>query len=405
MSTKLPQRPAIGVSAPASTYLDALRAVAANLVVVSHILLFYFPNQYAYPGASAAVVIFFLLSGFLITQSMLNWATRPGLRLPGFLADRVARIMTPFVPVLVIVALLNVFVIQTRMGQAGLNVGVSAFIGNLLMLLEYPIFQLLEIAHVDMWWRIRPYNTAEPFWTVAVEFWLYIAVGLFFFRVLLGERIRRSYLWMLTATSVPVLLWNAAAGPGESLSLVWMVGALAGYLIARMNAAGSVQWRTLPLLLVGFGAVALAARAKTAGFDPYNLQIAVLMAIVMFGVVIGLNRVDGVSRWIAAPTRFFASYSYSLYLIHNTVLVIVFERTQSLPKPVSIVIGVILAQLIAWLVYLAFERHYRSVSRWLRPVFVRCMTPTADSGVRLQAGDTRAGLLPAASDPQRFSTD
>ena len=61
--------------------------------------------------------------------------------------------------------------------------------------------------HVDMWRRIRPYSTAEPFWTVTVECWLYVAVGLFFFCVLLGERIRRSHFWILTALSARVLLW------------------------------------------------------------------------------------------------------------------------------------------------------------------------------------------------------
>jgi peptidoglycan/LPS O-acetylase OafA/YrhL len=402
MSTELPQTATVRVSAPASTYLDALRAVAANLVVVAHVLLLYFPNHYRYRGGSTAVVIFFLLSGFLISRSMLNASTRPGLQLPGFLADRVARIMTPFVPVLVLVALLNVFVIESRLGGAGLNSGVAAFVGNLLMLHDYPHFQLLELMHVDMWWRIRPYNTAEPFWTVAVEFWLYVAVGLFFFCVLLGERIRRSYLWILTALSAPVLLWNTVAGGGGSLSLGWMVGALAAYLIARIEVAGTgVRWRILPWCLIGCGAVALAARAVTAGFDAYDLHTAVLMAIIIFGVLIALNRIDGVARWVAAPTSFFASYSYSLYLTHNTVLVVVFEQTQSLSKPVSIVIGVVLAQLAAWLVYLAFERHYRAVARWLRPMFLRLMTTRKDSAVRRQTSHTSAlNPLPFPTEPE-----
>lgn len=399
MSANVPRRPLIGVSAAACTYLDALRAVAANLVVVSHVLLLYFPNQYAYRGGTTAVVIFFLLSGFLITQSMLNWATRPGMRLPGFLADRVARIMTPFVPALVLVALLNVFVIESRRGEAGLNSGIVAFAGNLLMLADYPLFQLLGLLHVDVWWRIRPYNAAEPFWTVAVEFWLYIAVGLFFFRVLHGERIRRSYLLLLAAISVPVLLWHAAAGGGESLSLVWMMGAIAAYLISRIEAPGGKRWRSAALCLVGLGAVALAGRVKTAGFDPYHLQIGALMAIIMFGVLIGLNRIERVPRWVAAPTHFFASYSYSLYLMHNTVLVVVVERTQSLPRSVSIVIGVVLVQLSAWLVYLAFERHYRTVARWLRPVFERFMALPADSAPMRQAAPTRSSnLLPLTSE-------
>jgi peptidoglycan/LPS O-acetylase OafA/YrhL len=390
MSTSSLQVPAIGISPASSTYLDTLRAVAANLVVVAHVLLLYFPNEYVYRGGSLGVVIFFLLSGFLITQSMLNRASLPGPALPAFLADRVARIMTPFIPVLVIVAALNALFIESRFGAAGLNQGAVAFAGNLLMLHDHPFFQALSIAHVESWWRVRPYNTAEPFWTVAVEFWLYVAVGLGFFCLLRGERIRRGCLWLLTIVSLPVILWNSVAGGGEALSLVWMVGAVAAYLIARLAIADAkVKWRPLAVCLIGCGSVVLAARIKTSGFDPYNFQIAVLTAIVMFGVLFALNRVGRVWRWVASPASFFASYSYSLYLVHNTILVLVFERTQSFPKPVSIAIGVVSAQLAAWLVFLAFERHYRAVARWLRPVFVRVMAPAAVAGT---GPDTTRGL-------------
>jgi len=382
MSTNPVQLPTASISAPASTYLDALRAIAANLVVVAHVLLLYFPNQYVYRGGSLGVVIFFLLSGFLITQSMLNRAASPGPGLPAFLADRMARIMTPFVPVLILVVLLNAAFIESHFGGAGLNRGLAAFVGNFLMLHDHPFFQALDIAHVDTWWRIRPYNTAEPFWTVAVEFWLYAAVGLGFFCVLRGEQIRRSYLWGLTIVSLPVLVWNCVAGGGEALTLVWMVGAIAAYLLARLAAADAkVHWRLLAACLIGCGALALAARIKTSGFEPYDLQIAVLIGIVMFGVLIALNRVERVSRWVATPGNFFASYSYSLYLTHNTILVLMFQYTRSLPKPLSIVIGVLTAQFLAWAVYMAFERHYRSVGRWLRPIFSRLMSPRSDGRV------------------------
>jgi hypothetical protein len=53
-----------------------------------------------------------------------------------------------------------------------------------------------------------------------------------------------------------------------------MVGALAAYLLARIEIAYTqVRWRILPGCPIGYGAVTLAARAETAGFDPYNQQI------------------------------------------------------------------------------------------------------------------------------------
>src|SRR5688572_3464282 len=117
----------------ASAYLDALRAAGANLVIASHVLVMYFGiidrHRFGYLG----VAIFFLLSGFLIMQSMLNWLNKPEPRLPGFIADRVARILTPYAPALVLIALVNVALIDANHGQGGANTGVIAFLGNLLM--------------------------------------------------------------------------------------------------------------------------------------------------------------------------------------------------------------------------------------------------------------------------------
>lgn len=364
--------PAIGPAATA--YLDALRAIAANLVIGSHIVLIHYQGNVRYPGGSVAVSVFFLLSGFLITQSMINRVGRPGPRLPGFLADRVARIMTPYVPALLLIVALNVWLITTHWGAPEENTGLRPFLGNLLMLQDHSAFQLLEMLRIDSPWRIRPYNTAEPFWTVAVEMWIYVAVGLFVFCLLYGERVRRRYLWPLLALSLPVFVWNAAAGGGKSLSLIWLIGAVAGWALARLPVSRRSGW--LSLCVAGVGAVALIGRIGKVGFDGYDLQTAVLMALVLFGVLCHLLNARSVPLWVDRACRFFASYSYSLYLIHNTVLIVVWELTRdAAPRWLSIVLGVLLSHVVAYLLYLAFERHYRHVAHWLRPWFERALVP------------------------------
>jgi peptidoglycan/LPS O-acetylase OafA/YrhL len=109
------------------------------------------------------------------------------------------------------------------------------------------------------------------------------------------------------------------------------------------------------------------------GFDPYDLQTAFLMVVMFFAIFLRLNQAAAAWRMPAALAKFFASYSYSLYLVHNTVLVIVFENTAGLPKALSIAIGVVLAHAAALLIYHAFEKHHRTVGRYLRPIFTRHM--------------------------------
>lgn len=371
----------------ASAYLDALRAAGANLVIASHVLALYFSVEDRYALGNLGVAVFFLLSGFLIMQSMLNWLNKPEPRLPGFLADRVARIMTPYVPALILIALANVALIGTHHGT-GTNTGVLTFIGNLLMMQDHAVFQALEFAGMDVAWRIRSYNSAEPFWTVAIEMWIYVCMGLFVFCVLKRERIDRWLGMALAGVALPVFIWNAAAGGGKSLSLIWLLGAIAGYLFHLWRANGYANLRSVATVASLFGVVALIGRAGKIGFQPYDFQTATLMAMIMFGVLALLMCVKRAPAVLRGSVNFLASYSYSLYLIHNTALILVLEHVRTRSTWTHVAIAVIAAHSCAYFLYVMFERHYRIVGRWLRPKFERVLArPTASPVAPLpQAG-------------------
>ena len=363
----------------ASAYLDALRALGANLVIASHVLALYLGIRDTYALGNLGVALFFLLSGFLIMQSMLNWLNKPEPRLPGFLADRVARIMTPYVPALVLIALANVVLIDTNHSLGGQNTGLLTFFGNLLLMQDHAVFQGLEFAGIDFAWRIRSYNSAEPFWTVAIEMWIYVCMGLFFFCVLKREKINWLYGAILAAVALPVFIWNAAAGGGKSLSLIWLLGAIAGFLFHLWRANGYANIRSVATVVTLFGAVALAGRAGKIGFQPYDFQTATLMAMVMFGLLALLMCVKSAPALLRSAVNFLASYSYSLYLIHNTLLIAVLENISTQNPWTHVAIAVIAAHTGAYLLYITFERHYRIVGRWLRPKFERVLAPRGAS--------------------------
>src|SRR5690606_41378038 len=86
-----------------------------------------------------------------------------------FMADRTARILTPYVPALVVIALANLAFIDGRYSEDGANAGMLAFLGNLALLQDHSAFQFLDLVGIELAWRIRPYNSAEPFWTVAIR--------------------------------------------------------------------------------------------------------------------------------------------------------------------------------------------------------------------------------------------
>lgn len=73
--------------------------------------------------------------------------------------------------------------------------------------------------------------------------------------------------------------------------------------------------------------------------------------------------------------NFLASYSYSLYLIHITVLIIVLEYVHTGNAWTHVALAVVAAHGCSYLLYLTFERHYQIVGRWLRPKFERALAP------------------------------
>jgi peptidoglycan/LPS O-acetylase OafA/YrhL len=99
------------------------------------------------------------------------------------------------------------------------------------------------------------------------------------------------------------------------------------------------------------------------------------MGMMRFGALACLTCVQSVPALLRRVAEFLASYSYSLYLIHNTVLIVALEWLDFEQLWLEIAVGVILAHATAFGLYMAFERHYRTVARWLRPRFEREMTP------------------------------
>jgi peptidoglycan/LPS O-acetylase OafA/YrhL len=344
-------------------FLDLLRAIAANLVLFGHANDI-FGIKSGIPAGLIGVSVFFLLSGFLITQSSLSRIRYRGPHFTNYLVDRFARIFSVYVPVLLIIAALNGMFDLGRWGQDGTSTGPVALLGNLLLLQDYPLFQALRhLAGGALY--IRPYNTAEPFWTISIEFWIYVVFGVGFFGFLGREKLGRVVVLMLTAVALPVVIWNAAAGGGNGLSLVWMVGATAAYVWCTLWHSSNSKLR-IGSVVFAVATVCLLGRGMKFGWNFQDLGMVLCEAMVLLG---GLSIVEGAPafpRWVRVACTFLASYSYSLYLVHNTVLVMFYQIFAPETDIKSALLALLVAHVVAYAIYLLFERHYRGVGRWLK---------------------------------------
>lgn len=345
-----------------TAFLDMLRALAANFVLFGHAAdLFGFGGP---PAGQIGVSIFFILSGFLILQSSLARIRRPGPHFTSYMIDRFARIFTAYVPVLVLVAVVNAVADLGHQGQPGSATGLTAFIGNLLLLQNYPLFQVYHRLFGHGLY-IRPYNTAEPFWTIPIEFWIYVVFGLGFFGLAMRERLGLLLSSLLGLVALPVVVWNAAAGGGNGLSLVWLIGAAAAYVWIGgwHRSPHKLQIGMVVLLTAG---VCLLGRGVKTGWNFQDLGMILCEALVLLA---GLSVMEGVRtlpRGLRGACTFLASYSYSLYLVHNTVLVVIRRSLSDVLGAATLPVALLAAHAAAFVLYVLFERHYRQVGLWLK---------------------------------------
>ncbi len=106
-------------------HIDGLRALSVLAVVAFHL------SARWLPGGFAGVDVFFVISGFVVTNAMVRHAHETPLRfLGGFYARRLARIVPPLLVMLVVTGCLSVlFIPRYWLTSIGDGIGTQAFFG------------------------------------------------------------------------------------------------------------------------------------------------------------------------------------------------------------------------------------------------------------------------------------
>ncbi len=357
-----------------ASLLDTLRAVAAQIVLVGHVYSMVLRPDRTLGIGDLGVVIFFVLSGFLIAYTTLSRCGQSSYDLRRYLTDRFSRIFVPYVPALVLILLADSAVFAwTGTRTYAEHYTLKDFTASLLMLQQHPAGLFFdEIAGVSSL-KLSTFSSGRPLWTVAVEWWLYLTFGLLVFR---ARQIASSRVWQvvfLACAGVP--LFNAVAGTGAGLSLVWFVMCGLAWVYwrnqARIDAgiAGAtgpqrVLLRSAPYFLM----VLIAARLVWTGFLETRLPFERLhfydfnlyALIVLLCVVLFLSRGMITHGERNPAARFIADYSYSLYLIHYSVIFLLHAfGLKSGSDVLDLLIYVTVCNGVAIMFWYVFERNYR----------------------------------------------
>jgi peptidoglycan/LPS O-acetylase OafA/YrhL len=378
-----PRLPAAFTPAQVS-YLDFLRGVASLFVLVGHSGIAFRENSWLASGhlQSLGVITFFLISGFLITSSVLNRSLRPGYGFAPYIIDRFFRIFTAYVPALILVAVVDAFVFTLPSYPYRSDYDVPTWFANLLMLQDYPIFQVLRRIGVDdQWWFFGPFGSGRPFWTVAIEWWIYLLFG---WIVFFGRSKWPTTLVVWSALALMVVPgYHFVGGYAQCLTMLWLLGMAAAYFWHTQPSRAA----RYPLLAthggqIGFGIFAfglfcMAGRLFANNGLIYELQFALFFAVSLFGIFLMLGRsLRTIPKLIRVPVGFLAEFSYSLYLTHFSLVVFVQARYPDRADDPDLFWGVIGASLVLAIVFWAlFERHHRVLARMAKAGLAKWSSP------------------------------
>jgi peptidoglycan/LPS O-acetylase OafA/YrhL len=361
--------------------IEGLRAVAVVVVLLYH------AGAPFLPGGFVGVDVFFVISGFLITTLLVKELAGTGtISLPGFYARRAKRLLPATAVVLLFVAAGTALLLPpTRWVSTAWDVVASSF---------YGINWRLASQSVDyLAMGVAP-SPVQHFWSLAVEeqfylvwplllllatWWVRPRVGRYprqFLRGRGGATSRRLTLSLylgLAAIAVPSLAWSihlttTNAGPAYFVTTtrMWELAIGGGIAIGAARLAGIPPRVAAVLGWVGLAAVVGTGFILTSA-TPFPGSVALIptlgtAAVIASGPAAGLLgpvRVLGL-----APMRWVGGLSYSLYLWHWPLIVLVTAR---LGEELTLAQGLVVVLATLLPAYLSF-RYVEEPVRRARPL-------------------------------------
>jgi len=369
--------------------LDLLRGLAALLVVAGHLRAFLFVDfgQVAAPGildrlfylvtglGHQAVVVFFVLSGYLVGGSVLTAYQSGRWSWKNYALRRLTRLWVVLLPALLLTLALDS--LGRHWGHAGYegalnslyssgptpdapaDLRITTFLGN---------FFFLQTITVNC------LGTNGPLWSLANEFWYYLLFPLICaaLSIVRGPwSVVRGLSSALCAIIFAGLVWWLPAKIVCS-GLIWLLG-VGAFWAGRFEPVRRICRH--PAWLIGVGAVSLGslAASKTSSIFGTDWSIGIAFALWVVGLA-SINSQLSTINWIASRL---SDMSYTLYLVHFPVLAFVFfcffDGRQFQPASTAyLTFGALLIVVVTFSagIWWCFERNTDRLRKRIEPMFI-----------------------------------
>jgi len=298
-----------------SLYLDAVRFLAALLVLFYHANWIYRPGILFTSLGHEAVVIFFVLSGFVIAYV----ADTREQDFRGFMVARGARIYSVAIPAIILTAVLD---------TAGFHIDESVYPEGY-RAWDWPLIRIMTSSLFlnEIWTLGIQLFTNVPYWSLNYEVWYYVLFGILFF--VTGRRRWVVFLFLCLVLGPKIVLlmpvWWMGVWVYRSdylarlpIPLAWvcLIFSLGGgYWYVHVN-MGQWGWDYLKDLLGDDLHLQLSFSRQFIS----DYYLAVVLSLHFIGLRILLAQVKDLPMRLETTIRYLAGATFSIYLFHQPLL-------------------------------------------------------------------------------------
>jgi peptidoglycan/LPS O-acetylase OafA/YrhL len=362
-----------------SLLISLLRGAAALQVALAHLRAEVFPSLRSVPDAALyfkglafatgfahqAVVVFFIISGWLVGGSLLNKLGQPQ-AVRSYAIDRATRLWTVLVPALLLMALVAIVAGRVDPAQADFapsnEYSLATWLGNLLGL------QTVLVPN---------FGGNYALWSLANETWYYVLFPLLLLAI--GGR------------SVPRQLAAVAAISAIGLLLPWAITLyfvlwLLGAAFSRVRIECSTAQQVALVMLGACISVYYRLSGSNDDLAPASFVQDLVCSVPLLLLLSSLQRkVDPASQPLRVTGRIakvFSEFSFTLYVSHVPIIVFLryaartaFGRDQlAVNQPLDLLAYFGVAALVvgaAYVSYLLFESQTYRVRRMVKQIFLQ----------------------------------
>ena len=331
--------------------IDAMRGIAVLAVFIYHL------NEAWLPGGFAGVDIFFVISGYVVTGSLIGHSTEtPWQQLSGFYLRRIRRILPNLLASVGVTSLGIALLVPPTETRGLFNSAVKALYGW-----SNNHFAAKATDYFGLDSNLNPLSHT---WSLGVEEQFYLIFPLLLLLIGVSRKRALPILLGLSLASLGLSLWWTQEAPILAFFLMpsrfWELSAGSVLLLAQLRGFGG-HLNRLWLCLGGYGLMLLAVLKTSAQqwFPAPGALVAVLATLLLLQAGYGATSQRFLPwRWLERALVACGLLSYSLYLWHWPVLVFL-RWTWGIDRAWLYLVAIGLSFGLAWLAYVLIEQPVR----------------------------------------------